>query len=95
MSPTALRPVAAADTFGDDLDLSIVGLGVQYPEFHNGPDALEKIAKRHYPESNMYVFSLGDDPRAAILSNEPRAICTNHLQCSGISDLANLRANEA
>ena len=35
----------------DDLNLSILGIGVEYPPFRVGPDALETIASRHYPDS--------------------------------------------
>ena len=50
MSPSA--PVHSAnDDFESDLELGIVGLAVEYPPFHNGPEALEILALRHYPES--------------------------------------------
>lgn len=39
------------DRFEDDLGLSIVGLGSQYPEFHNPPESIDTLAKRWYPES--------------------------------------------
>lgn len=35
----------------DDLNLSILGIGVEYPPFRVGPDALETVASRHYPDS--------------------------------------------
>ena len=40
------------DLFEDDLHLSIVGLGVEYAAFSVGPESLERIAKKLYPESN-------------------------------------------
>ena len=52
MSPSAVRPHGAANGhFDDDLDLSIVGLGVEYPPYRVGPEALEILAERHYPDS--------------------------------------------
>lgn len=36
--------------FGN-LNLSIVGLGVEYPPFLLEPSALDILTKRHYPES--------------------------------------------
>ena len=51
MSPSAVRHSTASDHFKDDLNLSIVGLGVEYPPTRVGPDALEILAKRHYPDS--------------------------------------------
>lgn len=35
----------------DDLNLSILGIGVEYPPCRVGPDALETVAARHYPDS--------------------------------------------
>ena len=35
---------------GRDLNLSIVGLGVEYPPFRHGPDAVETLAKRFYDD---------------------------------------------
>ena len=52
MSPSLVLPHATADdNFEDNLELSIVGIGAEYPPYHNGPEALEILAKRHYPES--------------------------------------------
>ncbi|KAI9844010.1 MAG: hypothetical protein M1837_005945 [Sclerophora amabilis] len=50
MSPSR-QPDPAADHCFEDLDLNIVGLGVQYPPFQHGPDALEVLADRFYPKS--------------------------------------------
>ena len=38
--------------FDDDLQLYIVGLATEYPPFQNGPDVLEALARKHYPDSN-------------------------------------------
>ena len=51
MSPSAVPVSTANDRFDNDLDLSIVGIGVEYPPFRVGSDALETLAKRYYPES--------------------------------------------
>ncbi len=51
MSPTAVNGTTAHDRFEDDLNLSILGLGVEYPPFQLGPEALETLAKRFYPPS--------------------------------------------
>lgn len=37
------------------LNLSIVGLGVEYPPFLLEPSALDILTKRHYPESPAQV----------------------------------------
>lgn len=51
MSPSAIPHSTASDHFKDDLNLSILGLGVEYPPVRNGPEGLEIIANRHCPES--------------------------------------------
>lgn len=51
MSPSAVPHSTASDHFKDDLNLSILGLGVDYPIHENGPDVLEILARRHYPDS--------------------------------------------
>ena len=51
MSPSAIPHSTASDHFKDGLNLSILGLGVDYPPVRNGPEGLEIIANRHYPES--------------------------------------------
>lgn len=51
MSPSAVHNSTAHDRFTDDLNLSIVGLGTDYPPFALGTDALETIANRFYPPS--------------------------------------------
>ena len=56
MSPSAVPHSTASDHFKDDLNLSILGLGVAYPDVKNGPEALELLARRHYPESKAYVL---------------------------------------
>jgi fungal type III polyketide synthase len=43
-------PRGAFGTFGD-LDLSVIGIGVEYPPFKLGPEALDTLCKRHYPET--------------------------------------------
>jgi type III polyketide synthase len=59
MSPTRDQdaPEGAFGKFGD-LDLSIIGLGVEYPPFKLGPEALDTLVKRHYPDSPAWVSSL-------------------------------------
>ena len=52
MSPSAVRDSTTNNRFEDDLELSIVGLGAEYPINLVGPDSLEIVAERHYPESN-------------------------------------------
>ena len=37
------------------LNLSIVGIGVQYPPYRVGPEALQILADRYYPKSPAYV----------------------------------------
>ena len=44
--------VEEEDRFGDDLNLRIMGLGVQYPKFQVRPDDLETLAGRWYPKSD-------------------------------------------
>lgn len=51
MSPSAIPHSTASDHFKDNLNLSILGLGVEYPLVRNGPEGLEIIANRHYPDS--------------------------------------------
>ena len=51
MSPSRVSPTPEGDYFDADLDLSIVGLGSQYPDFHNAPESVDVLAKRWYPES--------------------------------------------
>ncbi|MCJ1368822.1 hypothetical protein MMC20_000029 [Loxospora ochrophaea] len=85
MSPSAVCGSTANDHFNDDLSLSIVGLGVEYPPFSIGPEALETLAERYYPPSMALkkVLSInrytGIEARAAIgnidhpLVNQPTA----------------------
>ena len=51
MSAFATKSSIAHDHFEDDLDLSIVGIGVEYPPFSLGAEALEILANRFYPSS--------------------------------------------
>lgn len=37
------------------LNLSIVGIGVEYPPYRVGPEALQTLADRYYPKSPAYV----------------------------------------
>lgn len=37
------------------LHLSILGIGVEYPPYRVGPEALQTLADRHYPKSPAYV----------------------------------------
>ncbi|KAA6411745.1 MAG: chalcone synthase [Lasallia pustulata] len=83
MSPSAVRNSTANNRFEDDLSLSIVGLGVEYPPFSLGPEALETIAARYYPDSTALkkVLSInrftGIESRAAVgtvdhpIANQP------------------------
>lgn len=41
--------------FTNDLNLSILGLGVEYPPFRVGPEAVQTLAERFYPPSPAYV----------------------------------------
>ena len=43
-------PHARPNTFGN-LGLSIIGLGTQYPDHELKPEALDRLAKRHYPDT--------------------------------------------
>lgn len=51
MSPSAVNGSTAHDRFENDLNLSILGLGVEYPPFLLGPESLETLADRFYPPS--------------------------------------------
>jgi len=51
MSPTALNGSTAHDRFDNNLCLAILGLGVEYPPYRVGPEALETLAHRYYPDS--------------------------------------------
>nr|AUW30714.1 putative chalcone synthase [Cladonia uncialis subsp. uncialis] len=85
MSPSALNGSTSHDRFENNLNLSIVGLGTEYPPFQLGPEALETLAQRFYPPSTALskVLSInrftGIDTRAAIgtvdhpLVNHPNA----------------------
>lgn len=42
--------MATPNMFGE-IDLSIIGLGAQYPPYSLKPDELEKLGKKYYPES--------------------------------------------
>jgi fungal type III polyketide synthase len=50
MSASREQQNAAFGTFGD-LNLAIIGLGVEYPPFSLDSSALGALVKRHYPES--------------------------------------------
>jgi hypothetical protein len=53
MSPSGTAPESPESRFGKfgDLNLSIIGLGVEYPPFLLGPECLNELVKRHYPAS--------------------------------------------
>jgi fungal type III polyketide synthase len=51
MSPSAVNTSTATHQFASDLNLSIWGLGVEYPPFSLGPEALEILANRFYKKS--------------------------------------------
>ncbi|KAL8948150.1 MAG: hypothetical protein Q9222_005638 [Ikaeria aurantiellina] len=88
MSPSALPDNQNHNSdahFESDLNLSLCGLGVEYPPFLVGPEALETLANRYYPPSAALkkVLSInrytGIETRAAIgdvdhpLVNQPNA----------------------
>ena len=37
------------------LNLSMMGIGVEYPPYRVGPEALQTLADRYYPKSPAYV----------------------------------------
>ncbi|KAL2056118.1 hypothetical protein ABVK25_003761 [Lepraria finkii] len=85
MSPSTINGNTAHDLFESNLNLSILGLGAEYPPFQLGSEALETLANRFYPPSTALskVLSInrftGIDTRAAIgtvdhpLVNQPNA----------------------
>ncbi|KAI4150282.1 MAG: hypothetical protein LQ341_001120 [Variospora aurantia] len=85
MSPSAVPTSTTNGHFESDLNLALVGLGVEYPPFLVGPEALEILANRYYPPSTALkkVLSInrftGIETRAAIgdvehpLVNQPNA----------------------
>lgn len=60
MPPSGDAPEAEAAAkrtlvkFGD-LNLAIIGLGVEYPPFKLGPDDLNILVARHYPDTSAYT----------------------------------------
>lgn len=56
MSPSVVPMSTANDRFESDLNLSLLGLGVEYPPFLVGPEALETLANRYYPPTAAYVL---------------------------------------
>ncbi|KAL8776591.1 MAG: hypothetical protein Q9213_008213 [Squamulea squamosa] len=72
MSPSAIPNSTSNGHFGSDLNLSLRGLGVEYPPFLVGPEALETLANRFYPPSTALkkILSInrftGIETRAAI-----------------------------
>ena len=51
-SPTSSSTSSTAtECLEKNLNLSIFGFGVEYPPFRAGPEALETLARRHYPDS--------------------------------------------
>ncbi|KAL9104332.1 MAG: hypothetical protein Q9163_000723 [Psora crenata] len=85
MSPAAASGNVTDNLFEDNLDLSILGIGVAYPPYRHGPDALETFANRHYKPSIALtkVLSInrftGIETRASVgevdhpLVNRPKA----------------------
>ena len=51
MSPSTVNGSGSHDHFGHDLNLSIRGLGVEYPPYRVGAEALETLAHRFCPPS--------------------------------------------
>ncbi|KAI4270308.1 MAG: hypothetical protein L6R38_007170 [Xanthoria sp. 2 TBL-2021] len=72
MSPSAVPSSTSHGHFKSDLNLSLQGLGVEYPPFLVGPEALETLANRFYPPTAALkkVLSInrftGIETRAAI-----------------------------
>lgn len=62
--------------FGN-LNLSIVGLGVEYPPFLLEPSALDILTKRHYPDSPAQVLHL--PPLASSLVPKAQLLHTDTL----------------
>lgn len=52
MSPSIERPASPA--FAQKPGLQIHGIGVEYPPFTNGPEAVQELAKKYYPPSEAY-----------------------------------------
>ncbi|KAL0469489.1 chalcone synthase [Neurospora intermedia] len=88
----------AASTAAGELGLSITGLGIQYPPYSLGPDAIDILSKRYHPESpamkkvlaiNRYT---GIDQRSSIgnpdhpLVNKPNPPTVNELHEVFMSD---------
>ncbi|KAL8697642.1 MAG: hypothetical protein Q9201_007026 [Fulgogasparrea decipioides] len=85
MSPSAVPTDTTHGSFESDLNLSLLGVGVEYPPFLLGPEALETLANRYYPPTTALkkVLSInrftGIETRAAIgdvdhpLVNQPHA----------------------
>ncbi|KAL9035834.1 MAG: hypothetical protein Q9214_006411 [Letrouitia sp. 1 TL-2023] len=85
MSPSAVPESIADDHFERNLSLSLLGLGVEYPPYRVGSEALEILAQRFYPTSAALkkVLSInrftGIETRATIgevdhpLVNQPNA----------------------
>jgi hypothetical protein len=61
-SPIMSTPIDTPDATGKrfgDLNLSIIGLGTEYPPYLLDPSALDILTSRHYPESSAFVhFSI-------------------------------------
>ena len=55
MSPALAPPVPEPSP---ELNLHIVGIGVEYPTTSLPPDGISILAARHYPESPAYVLRL-------------------------------------
>ena len=51
MSPTAINGNTTHDHFDSSLNLSIVGLGAEYPPFRVKSESLETLANKFYPPS--------------------------------------------
>ena len=60
MSPSREQEEAPKAAFGAfaDLNLAIIGMGVEYPPFHLPPGVIDTLCQRHYPDTPAYVFSL-------------------------------------
>ena len=52
---------ASKEQFEDDLNLSILGLGAEYPPHRHGSDSLDVLASRYYKPSTASVPLRSED----------------------------------
>ena len=53
------RDTVTQDQSDLDLNLSILGIGAEYPPYRHGSDSLDTLAARFYKPSTAYVHFLG------------------------------------